>query len=56
MNIDSLSIEQLADLTDKVIVTLNDRVSAMQKELQAEIERLGSLASAQTRGGRDGFR
>jgi DNA-binding protein H-NS len=49
MNIETLSIEQLADLRDKVISTLNDRVSAKQKELQAEIERFGSLASSQTR-------
>ena len=47
MNIENLSIEQLADLRDKVIVLLNDRVSAKQKELQAEIERFGSLASMQ---------
>jgi hypothetical protein len=40
MNIDSLSIEPLADLRDKVISTLNDWVSAKQKEL---------LASSQTR-------
>jgi len=49
MNIETLSIEQLAELRDKVILTLNDRVSAKQKELQAEIERFGSLASSGTR-------
>jgi DNA-binding protein H-NS len=45
MQIETLSIEQLADLRDKVISALNDRVSAKQKELQAEIERFVSLAS-----------
>jgi DNA-binding protein H-NS len=46
MNIDTLSIEDLADLRDKVIATLSDRVSARQKELQAEIDRVGSLTSS----------
>lgn len=49
MNIESLSIEQLADLRDKVILTLNDRVSAKEKELQQEIERFRSLASSKIR-------
>jgi DNA-binding protein H-NS len=47
MNLETLSIEQLAELRDKVILTLNDRVSAKQRELQQEMERFGSLASLQ---------
>lgn len=49
MNLGTLSIEQLADLRDKVIATLNDRVSTRQKELQSEIERVGALASSEIR-------
>jgi hypothetical protein len=41
MQIESLSIEQLAQLRDQVITTLNDRVAARQRELQGEIDRLG---------------
>jgi hypothetical protein len=33
MNSDTLSIEELADFRDKVIATLNVRVSAKQKKL-----------------------
>jgi len=47
MQLDTLSIEQLADLRDKVITALNDRVSARQRELQSEIDRLGGVVSAQ---------
>jgi DNA-binding protein H-NS len=47
MNLEQLSIEQLAELRDEVISTLNDRVSAKQRELQAEIDRFGSLGSLQ---------
>jgi hypothetical protein len=32
MNLETLSIEDLADLRDKVFARLNDRVSAPQKE------------------------
>jgi hypothetical protein len=46
MNLETLSIEQLADLRDQVIATLNDRVSARQKELQGEIDRLGGVVSS----------
>jgi hypothetical protein len=35
MQLDTLSIEQLADLRDKVIATLNDRVSARQRNCKA---------------------
>lgn len=48
MQIESLSIEELADLRDKVTALLADRVSARQKELQAESERLGGLVSSET--------
>jgi hypothetical protein len=36
MNLETLSIEQLADLRDKVITALADKVAARQKELLAE--------------------
>jgi hypothetical protein len=36
MNLETLSIEQLADLRDKVITALSDKVAARQKELLAE--------------------
>jgi hypothetical protein len=49
MQLDTLSIEQLADLRDKVIATLNDRVSARQRELQSEIDRLGGVVSSEPR-------
>jgi hypothetical protein len=45
MQIESLSIEDLAALRDKVIATLNDRVSARQRELQSKIDRLGVVSS-----------
>ncbi len=48
MNLESLSIEQLAELRDKVIEALNDRVSARQKELQGEIDRLGGVISSES--------
>jgi hypothetical protein len=44
MNLETLSIEQLADLRDQVIATINDRVSARQRELQSEIDRLGGVS------------
>jgi hypothetical protein len=40
MNLETLSIEQLADLRDKVITALSDKVTARQKELLAESERV----------------
>ncbi len=46
MQLESMTIEQLADLRDKVISHLNDRVSAKQKELQDEISRYQALSSA----------
>jgi DNA-binding protein H-NS len=49
MNLETLSIEQLADLRDKVIATLNDRVVARQRELQNEIDRLGGVVSSEPR-------
>jgi DNA-binding protein H-NS len=39
----------LAELRDKVIATLNDRVSTRQRELQSEIERLGGVVSSEPR-------
>ena len=43
MNIENLTIEQLADLRDKVISTLSDKVSARQRELSGEAERLSAI-------------
>ncbi|QIO32310.1 hypothetical protein [Bradyrhizobium sp. 1(2017)] len=43
MQIESLSIEELAALRDKVTQTLADKVAARQKELLAESERVGAL-------------
>jgi hypothetical protein len=43
MQIESFSIEQLADLRDKVITALADKVVARQKGLLAESERVGAL-------------
>lgn len=45
MNIDTLSIEELAELRDKVNSTLADRIATRQKELQTELERVGALVS-----------
>jgi hypothetical protein len=35
-----MSIEELAQLRDKVIATLSDRITSRQKELQSEIARV----------------
>jgi hypothetical protein len=43
MNIETLSIEDLAELRDRVNNLLAERVSARQKELSGEAERLGAL-------------
>lgn len=43
MHIESLSIEQLADLRDKVNALLAERVADRQRELTGEAERLGAL-------------
>jgi DNA-binding protein H-NS len=47
MQIESLSIEELAELRDKVIGTLNEHVTVRQRELQGEIDRLGGVVSSQ---------
>ena len=49
MQIDSLSIEELATLRDEVTSALNNRISARQRELQNEIERVGALGSVENR-------
>lgn len=46
MNLDSMTIEQLAELRDRVIQTLSDKVAARQKELSSESERLGALVTS----------
>jgi hypothetical protein len=48
MNIETLSIEDLAVLRDKVTQTLADKVTARQKELLAESERVGALVTSKT--------
>jgi hypothetical protein len=49
MNLETLSIEPLAELRDEVISTLNDRARARQTELQGEVERLGGVVSSEPR-------
>lgn len=46
MNLETLSIEDLATLRDNVIQTLSDKVAARQKELLAESERVGALVTS----------
>ena len=46
MQLDSLSIEELAAPRDKVTQTLADEVAARQKELLAESERVGALVTS----------
>jgi hypothetical protein len=48
LNLEHLSIDELTELRDEVIATLN-RVTARQKELQAEADRLGVLISFDAR-------
>jgi hypothetical protein len=48
MQLDTLSIEQFADLRG-TIATLDDRVSARQRELQSEIDSLGGVISSEPR-------
>ncbi|MEO8318011.1 MAG: hypothetical protein ABI561_06765 [Bradyrhizobium sp.] len=51
MNLTELSIEQFADLRDEVISTLNDRVSARQRQLLSETERLAGISWSESRKG-----
>jgi hypothetical protein len=44
-----LTIEQLAELRDAVTARLADRVSARQKELQAEQDRIGGLVEGKAK-------
>ncbi|MDN3273627.1 H-NS family nucleoid-associated regulatory protein [Frankia sp. RB7] len=46
MQIESLSIEELAALRDKVTQALADKIAARQKELSCEAERLGALVTS----------
>jgi DNA-binding protein H-NS len=46
MQIETLSIEQLADLRDKVTRALADKVALRQKELSCQAERLGALVTS----------
>jgi DNA-binding protein H-NS len=46
MNLETLPIEDLATLRDKVIQTLADKVAARQKELSLESERVGALVTS----------
>jgi DNA-binding protein H-NS len=43
MDLTSLSIEELATLRDDAIAMLAEKVSARQKELESEINRIASL-------------
>ena len=46
MQIESLSIEDIAALRDNVITALADKVAARRKELLAESERVGALVTS----------
>jgi DNA-binding protein H-NS len=46
MQIESLSIEELAALRDKITQALADKVAARQKELLAEVEKVGALVTS----------
>jgi hypothetical protein len=46
MQIESLSIEELAALRDKVIQPLAHKVAARQKELLAEVEKVGAFVTS----------
>jgi hypothetical protein len=46
MQIESLSIEDLAAHRDRVITARSDKVAARQKELLAESERVGALVTS----------
>lgn len=46
MDIESLSIEQLAELRDRVNATLSNRVAERQRELSGEAERLSARSSS----------
>ena len=46
MNLETLSIEDLAALRDRVLSTLADKVAARQKDLLAESERVGALVTS----------
>jgi hypothetical protein len=43
MNIETLSIEDLAELRDRVNARLAERVADRQRELSSEVERIGAL-------------
>jgi DNA-binding protein H-NS len=43
--LEDLSIEELADLRDRTIATLADKVAERQRELQAEMERVAGFVS-----------
>ncbi|MET4257236.1 DNA-binding protein H-NS [Bradyrhizobium sp. S3.12.5] len=47
MQIESFSIEQLAELRNRVNTLLAERVSDRQRELSSEAERLGALIAHQ---------
>jgi len=49
MQIESFSIEQLAELRDKVNTLLADRVANRQRELSSEAERIGALIAHSTK-------
>ncbi len=49
MNLETFSIEQLAELRDEVNAKLADRVSNRQRELSSEFERLAALVVHQAK-------
>ncbi|MBU6463468.1 MAG: hypothetical protein KGL35_20605 [Bradyrhizobium sp.] len=49
MNLDTLSIDQLAELRDRVNGMLAERVADRQRELSSEVDRIGALVAKQAK-------
>jgi DNA-binding protein H-NS len=49
MELETMTIEDLAALRDRAIAVLADKVGARQRELQAEMERVGGFVSPGTK-------
>jgi hypothetical protein len=49
MDLDAMSIEELAALRDRAIAKLAEKVAARQKELEAELEKLSAYGASKPR-------
>jgi hypothetical protein len=49
VDLDAMSIEELAALRDNATVKLAEKVAARQKELEAELEKLSAYGNAKPR-------